>query len=106
MSTDTALEYRYPGHGFETMDRGFETSIFFQPLNSYAPTAPKHLQRSPTTKNSMKSLKDTSKHQEKVNISLYNINMIKIWCKDYLLSLEKEKKFKSEFVKFLVGKLR
>ncbi|KAL4313527.1 hypothetical protein GQ457_01G029900 [Hibiscus cannabinus] len=31
LGTDTAPEYRYPGTGFETSTRGFETSVDFQP---------------------------------------------------------------------------
>ncbi|KAL4312492.1 hypothetical protein GQ457_01G028110 [Hibiscus cannabinus] len=42
-----------------------------------APTAPKHPQRSPTATNTFGTIKQTSKHQEKTNASLYNINMIK-----------------------------
>ncbi|KAL4304223.1 hypothetical protein GQ457_10G006500 [Hibiscus cannabinus] len=40
-------------------------------------TVPKHLQRSPTARNSIGSIKDTSKHQGKANASIYNNIMIK-----------------------------
>ncbi|KAL4369137.1 hypothetical protein GQ457_05G031340 [Hibiscus cannabinus] len=62
LSIDTQGEYRYP-----RAELAGKTS----------PTAPNKSQRSPTARNTFGTIKQASKHQEKANASLYNINMIK-----------------------------
>ncbi|KAL4385581.1 hypothetical protein GQ457_15G020650 [Hibiscus cannabinus] len=47
-------------------------------LKNMSPMAPNHPQRSPTVRNSIGTIKDTSNHQEKVNASLINIHMMRI----------------------------
>ncbi|KAL4353483.1 hypothetical protein GQ457_06G007840 [Hibiscus cannabinus] len=60
-----AGEYRYPLH-----QKGSNGWKMF-------PTAPNNSQRSPTARYTFGTIKKASKHQEKANASLYNINMIK-----------------------------
>ncbi|KAL4302865.1 hypothetical protein GQ457_10G008510 [Hibiscus cannabinus] len=58
-------KYRYPQH--QKGNNGWKMS----------PTAPNNSQRAPTARYSIETIKQASKHQEKTNASLYNINMIK-----------------------------
>ncbi|KAL4335899.1 hypothetical protein GQ457_07G000640 [Hibiscus cannabinus] len=82
-STVRSSEYRYPRHEYryplhQKGSNGWKMS----------PTAPNNPQRSPT----------------RVSFKLWVESFE--GCNGCLLSLEKGKKFKSEFVKSLVGKLR
>ncbi|KAL4340223.1 hypothetical protein GQ457_08G034220 [Hibiscus cannabinus] len=63
LSTDTQGEYRYPIGSIDTL---MAVSI---PCATF--------QRSPTARNTFGTIKQASKHQEKANASLYNINLIK-----------------------------
>ncbi|KAL4341005.1 hypothetical protein GQ457_08G022820 [Hibiscus cannabinus] len=65
--------YRYSTTSIDTLNPRITKKVV-----KNVPTAPKHPQRSPTTRNSIETIKHTSKHQENANVSLYNNNMIKI----------------------------
>ncbi|KAL4324881.1 hypothetical protein GQ457_11G027100 [Hibiscus cannabinus] len=65
-------EYRYPRHEYRypLHQKGSNGWKMF-------PTAPNNSQRSPTARNTFGTIKQASKHLEKANASLYDINMIK-----------------------------
>ncbi|KAL4339687.1 hypothetical protein GQ457_08G033940 [Hibiscus cannabinus] len=65
LSIDTQGEYRYPKGDTDTH------------CTRKVVTAGKCSQRSPTARYTIGTIKQASKHQEKTNASLYNINMIK-----------------------------
>ncbi|KAL4319684.1 hypothetical protein GQ457_18G004590 [Hibiscus cannabinus] len=62
LSIDTQGEYRYPRAEL---------------AGKTPPMAPNKVQRSPTARITLGTIKQASKHQGKNNASLYNINMIK-----------------------------
>ncbi|KAL4378342.1 hypothetical protein GQ457_02G033420 [Hibiscus cannabinus] len=65
-------EYRYPKPWYR-----YPLSRIADLAGKSSPTAPNKSQRSPTARNTFGTIKQASKHQEKANASLYNINMIK-----------------------------
>ncbi|KAL4384735.1 hypothetical protein GQ457_15G013270 [Hibiscus cannabinus] len=71
-STGTQGEYRYPRHEYRYPLHQKDSNGW-----KMSPTAPNNPQRSPTVRNTFGTIKQASKHQEKANASLYNINMIK-----------------------------
>ncbi|KAL4367470.1 hypothetical protein GQ457_05G031460 [Hibiscus cannabinus] len=74
LGTDTSnpSEYRYPHHEYRypLHQKGSNS-------RKMSPTASNNSQRSPTARYTIGTIKQASKHQEKANASLYNINMIK-----------------------------
>ncbi|KAL4285049.1 hypothetical protein GQ457_16G007060 [Hibiscus cannabinus] len=70
-----------------------------------SPTAPNKVQRSPTARNTFGTIKQASKHQEKTNASLYNINMIKN-CLRFPPKPRKGEEFNSELVQILSGEAK
>ncbi|KAL4313158.1 hypothetical protein GQ457_01G004820 [Hibiscus cannabinus] len=66
------MEYRYPKPWYR-----YPLSKIAELAGKTSLTAPNNLQRSPTARNTFETIKQASKHQEKANASLYNINMIK-----------------------------
>ncbi|KAL4298210.1 hypothetical protein GQ457_12G008900 [Hibiscus cannabinus] len=65
-------EYRYPRHEYRY-------PLHQKDSNGWKmfPTAPNNSQRSPMARYTIGTIKQASKHKEKTNASLYNINMIK-----------------------------
>ncbi|KAL4383754.1 hypothetical protein GQ457_15G019610 [Hibiscus cannabinus] len=102
LSIDTQGEYRYPRGGTDTLRGGTDTLIGWKNI---PPTAPNKSQRSPTARNTFGTIKQASKHQEKTNASLYNINMIKN-CLRFPPKPRKGEEFNSELVEILSGEAK